>query len=60
MIITILLMIYAVVGLILIIALAFAAATPAPKRNRDADLLKLMLRTELRSKPAVWHMDEAA
>lgn len=60
MIVTILLIIYAVLGLLFIAALAFAAAAPAPKKDRDRELLQLMLRTELRSKPPIWHMDKAA
>lgn len=60
MIVTILLVVYALLGLTFIAALAFAAAMPAPKKDRDLELLQLLLRMELRSKPVVWHMDEAA
>ena len=60
MIITILLLIYAVLGLSFILALALAAGAPAPKPDRNAELLQLFLRTELRFKPATWHMDQAA
>lgn len=60
MIITVLLIIYAILGLSFILALAFDAAMPTPKQSREEDLLQLMLRTELRFKPAIWHMEEAA
>lgn len=55
-----LVIIYVMLGLTFIVALAFAAAAPAPKKNCHDELLQLMLRTELRSKPPPLHMDEAA
>ena len=50
--------IYAILGLMFIFALASRASLPTPKQNREVELLQLMLRTELRSKPLVWRMDE--
>lgn len=58
--ITILLIGYAVLVLTLISAIANSARLSMPGPKREDELLQLMLRTELRSKPIIWHMEEAA
>ncbi len=52
--------IYAVLALVLIVSIAYSASRSMPEQRREDQLLQLMLRTELRSKPMAWQMDEAA
>lgn len=58
--ITAFLILYAVIVLLLVLSIARSASQSMPPRSREDELLRLMLRTELRSKPDIWLMDEAA